>query len=120
MLEKLTAMGFRLDVDFVLYDWGIQWLIENHPSQEEIDNYVTTPLQPRSASRAQVLITLHDMGLYAAYEQYIATAPIPVQIAAGEQTWSLDSPNIQAGIVAMGLTPEQAQQIITAANQVKV
>ena len=92
---------------------------ERQATDTEITEAMTPPA-PRTASRAQVLITLHEMGLYDAYMSYIATAPIPVQIAAGEPTWSLDSPNIQAGIAAMGLSPEQAQAIISQAVTVVV
>lgn len=93
------------------------------PTPEQLAPHLAQPEpveRPRKASRAQVLLALHAAGLYDAFQTYIASAPIPVQIAASEQTWSLDSPNIAVGMAAMGITDAQAADLMSAASQIVV
>ena len=90
------------------------------------DPSASTPFTPRSASKAQVLLVLNATPngsggtLYDTYLKYIETAPIPQQIAANIDTWSLDSPSLMVGMAAVGLTPEMAANLMASAAQIVV
>ena len=83
-------------------------------------DYNIADLIPKEVSRAQGLMALNAAGLYNAVNTYIATAPIPQQIAFTSAMWQRNSPSLNAAATALGMSAAQLDALFTAAASIIV
>jgi hypothetical protein len=82
-------------------------------------DYVAPPSDiPQEITREQALLALNAMGLYSSVMGYVASAPVPIQIAFVNQVWRRDNKNMIAGATAMGLSAAQIDAIFLAAPKI--